>query len=82
MALSVINMGFFIGIAAYPPAMGAMIDLLSSYSPAVKYRGALALCLAGAVGGLALAFRIPETHCRNITVPTPEGPAGDRPLHR
>jgi len=67
-ALSVLNMGFFIGIAAYPPAMGAMIDLLSSYSPAIQYRGALSLCLAGAVVGLALAFRVPETHCRNITI--------------
>lgn len=78
-ALSVLNMGFFIGVAAYPPAMGAMIDLLSAYSPAVQYRGALALCLAGAVLGLALAFRVPETRCRNITVPSLEGRSCDLP---
>jgi len=76
-ALSVLNMGFFVGIAAYPPAMGAIIDLLQGYPPAIQYRGALALCLVGAVAGLALAFRVPETHCRNITVIPHEGPAGD-----
>ncbi len=80
-ALSVINMGFFVGIAAYPPAMGAIIDLLQGYPPAIQYRGAFALCLVGAAAGLALAFRVPETHCRNITVISNEGPAGDIHLH-
>ena len=67
-AISVLNMGTFIGIAFFLPAMGATIDLLQRFSPMTQYRGALALCLAGAVVGLFLAFRIPETHCRNITV--------------
>ena len=68
-AVSVLNTGTFIGVAVYPPAMGVVIDILQGYSPVIQYRGALALCLAGAVVGLLLAFRVPETHCRNITVP-------------
>ena len=67
-AVSVLNMGTFIGIAFFLPAMGATIDLLQRFSPMAQYRGALALCLAGAVVGLFLAFMIPETHCRNVTV--------------
>ncbi len=65
-ALSVLNTGTFIGIAALPPAMGAIIDLLSPYSPVVQYRGALLLCFGGAVAGLILAFMVPETNCRNV----------------
>lgn len=68
-AVSVLNMGAFIGVAAYPPAMGMMIDILQGHSPVIQYRGALTLCLVGAVVGLLLAFGVPETHCRNITVP-------------
>ena len=68
-AVSVLNTGTFIGVAAYPPAMGVMIDMLQGYSPVIQYRGAFALCFVGAVVGLLLAFGVPETHCRNITVP-------------
>lgn len=65
-ALSVLNMGTFVGIAAFPPVMGGVLDFLSSSSPAVQYRGALMLCFAGAAAGLALAFMVPETSCRNM----------------
>ncbi|MDO9509098.1 MAG: MFS transporter [Thermovirgaceae bacterium] len=66
-ALSVLNMGSFIGIAAFPPVMGAIIDLLSPCAPVVQYKGALMLCFAGAVIGLLLSFMVPETNCRNVT---------------
>lgn len=66
-AISVMNAGAFLGLAAFPPAMGAIIDLLSPYSPVVQYRGALMLCFAGAFMGLLLSFMVPETNCRNVT---------------
>jgi len=68
-AVSVLNTGTFLGAALYPPAMGFMIDILQGYPPVTQYRGALALCLAGAVAGLCLVLKVPETHCRNITLP-------------
>lgn len=81
-ALSVLNMGVFMGIALFPPLMGKVIDLLSGYDPVVQYRGALSLCFLGALLGLLVALRVPETNCRNITVSTHEGSAGNRHLNR
>ena len=75
-ALSVLNMGVFLGIAIFPPIMGMVIDLLSGHGPEIQYRGALFICFLGSLLGMIFAFRVPEPHCRNITVIPHEGPAG------
>ncbi len=75
-ALSVLNMGVFVGIAAYPPAMGAVIDFFSSCSPIVQYRWALFLCFAGAAAGFILSFAVPETGCQNVAADRSRPPRG------
>jgi len=66
-ALSVMNTGSFLSLAVFPPAMGAIIDFLSPYSPVIQYRGALMLCFIGVFAGMVFSFMVPETNCRNIT---------------
>ncbi len=81
-AVSVLNTGTFLGVALYPPAMGFMIDILQGYPPVIQYRGALALCLAGAAAGLCLVLKVPETYCRNITLPRSGGEGVSRHLEQ
>ncbi|NMD18081.1 MAG: hypothetical protein GYA82_05820, partial [Synergistaceae bacterium] len=45
-------------------------------------RGALALCLAGAAAGLCLVLKVPETYCRNITLPRSGGEGVSRHLEQ
>lgn len=71
-ALSVMNTGTFLSLAIFPPAMGAIIDSLSPYSPAIQYRGALMFCFVAVLAGLALSFMVPETNCRNIATAAAE----------
>lgn len=66
-ALSVMNTGTFLSMAIFPPAMGAIMDLLSPYSTAVQYRGALMFCFVAVFAGLSLSFMVPETNCRNVS---------------
>jgi sugar phosphate permease len=65
-AISIQNMTTFIGIALFPPIMGAIIDFSADLPVWVAYRRAFLVCLVAAVLGLGLAFCMKETRCRNI----------------
>jgi MFS family permease len=74
MAVSVVNSGCFIGTALMQPLFGYLADLdwagnvekgIRVYTAADYQRGFVAM-LAFTLIALAAAFRIQETHCRNI----------------
>ncbi|HAG23095.1 MAG TPA: MFS transporter [Synergistaceae bacterium] len=65
-AIALLNMTTFMGIALFPPLMGAVMDLSAGLPAWVGYRRAFMTCLVSAVIGLALASRMKETRCRNI----------------
>lgn len=67
-AMSVVNMGSFLGTALITTAMGCIIGALQSEPALTQYRAAFAFCLACSALALACAFLMPETCCRNITV--------------
>ncbi len=80
MSTAVANMGGFLAAALLQPAVGVVMDLqwqgslvdgVRHYSPD-NFRWGLLLVAASAWMGAACAWRIRETHCRNIW-------AGDRP---
>ncbi|MGC9490427.1 MAG: MFS transporter [Thermovirgaceae bacterium] len=65
-ALSILNMTIFMGIALFPPIMGAIIDFSADLPVWIAYRRAFIICLVAAVIGLGLALCMKETRCRNI----------------
>jgi MFS family permease len=56
----------FMGIAIFPPVMGAVIDMSAGLPDWMAYRRAFLICLVAAVIGLGLALCMKETRCRNI----------------
>ncbi|MGC9372338.1 MAG: MFS transporter [Thermovirgaceae bacterium] len=65
-AISIQNMTTFMGIAIFPPVMGAVIDMSAGLPDWMAYRRAFLICLAAAVIGLGLALCMKETRCRNV----------------
>jgi sugar phosphate permease len=65
-AISIQNMTTFMGIAVFPPFMGAVIDMSARLPEWMAYRRAFLVCLVASVVGLVLAFCMKETRCRNI----------------
>lgn len=65
-AISIQNMTTFIGIALFPPIMGAVIDLSVGLPVWVAYRRAFTICFIASIVGLGLAFCMQETRCRNV----------------
>lgn len=65
-ALSIQNMATFVGIALFPPLMGAVMDFSAGLPLWVAYRRAFIFCLAATAAGLGLAFCMKETRCRNV----------------
>ena len=69
-ATSVVNTGGFLGPALYQPLVGWVLDV-SSHGAAHSledWRRALGVLFAFVLAGLASAFFVRETHCRNIYV--------------
>ena len=72
-ATSVVNTGGFLGPALYQPLVGWVLDV-SSHGAAHSledWRRALGVLFAFVLTGLASAFFVRETHCRNIYVARP-----------
>ncbi|MFH1153625.1 MAG: MFS transporter [Pseudomonadota bacterium] len=76
MAVSVVNTGCFIGTALMQPLFGWIADLswngmirdgVRIYS-ATDFRHGFIAMIIFALIGLAGAFRVRETHCRNVTI--------------
>jgi MFS family permease len=65
-AISVMNMITFLGLAIYPPLMGKIIDIFRESGASFAYRNAFLLCLFATALALGLAFLAKETGCRNI----------------
>jgi len=65
-AIALLNMTTFMGIALFPPLMGAVMDLSAGLPAWIVYRRAFMTCFVAAVIGLILASRMKETRCRNI----------------
>lgn len=61
-AMAVVNTGVFLGPAVYQPLVGWVLDR-AGFTPA------LAVLAACAAGGLAAAFLVRETRCRNVAAP-------------
>ena len=77
MATSFVNTGQFIGIGIQQPLVGwlldrgwrgEMVDGVRIYARD-DYQLALGVLMAFAAAGLASAFFMRETYCRNVTVP-------------
>lgn len=69
-ATSVVNTGGFLGPALYQPLVGWVLDI-SSHGAAHSvedWRRALGVLFAFVLAGLACAFFVRETYCRNIYV--------------
>ena len=72
-ATSVVNTGGFLGPALYQPLVGWVLDV-SSHGTAHSlndWQWALGVLFAFVLAGLASAFFVRETHCRNIYVARP-----------
>jgi MFS family permease len=75
MAISLVNTGLFLGAAVMQPAFGWVLDLAWEGSLAEglrryawsDYRNGLWLSFAFAMLAVVAAFRVRETHCRNIS---------------
>lgn len=65
-AISVMNMITFLGLAIYPPLMGKIIDIFKASGPAYAYRSAFMFCLLATAVALGLIFLAKETGCKNI----------------
>lgn len=63
-AMSVVNMGGFLGTALISTFMGVVLDQLANYGVLVQFRAAFGLCLVCSILTLACALIIPETNCR------------------
>jgi len=77
MATSIVNAGQFLGVGVLQPLVGwlldrgwrgQLVDGARTYSPH-DYRVALTVLLAFTLTGLAGAFLVRETYCRNVTQP-------------
>ena len=66
-ATSLVNGGGFLGVALLQPSVGWILDRAAGQPPAEAYRGAAALLGAVALTGVLAAFRLRETHGRNIS---------------
>ena len=69
-ATSVVNTGGFLGPAIYQPLVGGVLDLSSrgTAHSLADWQWALGVLFAFVLAGLASAFFVRETHCRNIYV--------------
>jgi len=67
-AISVINMGAFLGTAIITTGMGFIIEALQASPALAQYRAAFAFCLGCSSLALLCTFLMPETHCRNIAI--------------
>jgi sugar phosphate permease len=65
-ATSLVNTGGFLGTALFQPLIGWVLDRIGPAAPLDAYRSAAAVLAVIALFGVASAFRIRETGCRNI----------------
>ena len=65
-ATSLVNTGGFLGTALFQPLVGWVLDLSGAGVALDAYRSAAALLALIALTGVVAAFRLRETHCRNI----------------
>ena len=65
-ATSLVNTGGFLGTALFQPLVGWVLDRFGAGVALEGYRCAAAVLAAIALTGVAAAFRMRETHCRNI----------------
>lgn len=66
-AMSVVNIGGFLGAAVLPPVLGKVFDSAAATMPAQQlYEHAFMYCFIVVVVGFLSAFLIKETNCRNI----------------
>ena len=70
MATSVVNTGGFLGPAIYQPLVGRVLDISSrgTAHSLDDWQWALGVLFAFVLAGVASAFFVRETHCRNIYV--------------
>ena len=75
-ATSVLNTGGFLGPAIYQPPVGRVLDLSSRGTAHTldDWRWALGVLFAFVPAGVASAFFVRETHCRNIFGQRVSGP--------
>jgi len=66
MAISVVNTGGFLGPALLATFMGMVLDSSAELPAVVQYHRAFSLLFWGSLTGLACAFLLPETRCRNV----------------
>lgn len=67
-ATSLVNTGGFLGTALFQPLVGWVLDRSGSAVALDGYRSAAAVLAVIALFGVAAAFRIRETGCRNVYV--------------
>ncbi|PIE53967.1 MAG: MFS transporter [Dethiosulfovibrio peptidovorans] len=65
-AIALANTGSFLGSAMITSLMGTAVERLAHLPAQVRFHGALSICLAATVLGLACSLLFPETQCRNI----------------
>jgi len=65
-ATSLVNTGGFLGTALFQPLVGWVLDRIDAGVALDGYRIAAAVLAAIALAGVAAAFRIRETRCRNV----------------
>lgn len=65
-AMSVVNMGSFLGTALISTFMGVLIDQLADCPVLLQYRAAFGLCLVCSALSLVCVLIIPETNCRYV----------------
>jgi len=70
MAISLVNTGGFLAVGLLQPAVGWLVDRSAGDAPlaAAHFNSGLALLTGFALIGLAGAWFMPETHCRNIWI--------------
>jgi MFS family permease len=66
-ATSLVNGGGFLSVALLQPAVGWIIDHSAGAPAPEAYRSAAGLLALVALGGVLAAFRLRETHCRNVS---------------
>lgn len=69
-ATSLVNTGGFLGTALFQPLVGAVLDRSVAGAALDGYRSAAAVLAVIALTGVASAFRLRETQCRNVWVQT------------